>query len=63
MTDLEKSIAMIERFLQEGEYNDEGDYVFVSDTIEAGLLAEPGSMVPGIVLDAAKLLAELKRDE
>ena len=61
MTDTEKRlIDMIDRFLTEGEYNDEGDYVFKSDTPESGPLAEPDTMVPGVVLDACALLRELK---
>ena len=56
----QRLIDMIRRFLQEGDYNDEGDYVFTSDTPESGPLAEPDTMVPKIVLDAAELLRELK---
>jgi hypothetical protein len=54
-----KLVAMIKRFLQEGDYNDEGDYVFASDTVETGPLSEPDTMVPGVVLDACELLREL----
>lgn len=59
MSNEQKLIEMIRRFLQEGDYNDEGDYVFVSDTVESGPLAEPDTMVPGVVLDACALLREI----
>ena len=55
----QKLIEMVKRFLIEGEYNDEGDYVFVSDTAETGPLAEPDTMVPRVVLDAINLLHEI----
>lgn len=56
-----KLVDMIKRFLMEGDYNDEGDYVFKSDTPETGPLSEPDTMVPRIVLDASLLLQEIKR--
>jgi len=55
----QKLIAMLKRFLSEGEYNDEGNYVFVSNAVESGPLSEPDTMVPQVVLDACELLREL----
>ena len=59
----QKLIEMVNRFLIEGEYNDEGDYVFISDTPETGPLAEPDTMVPQLVLDASALLREIRSAE
>ena len=53
---MDEAIALLKRFLTEGDYNDEGDYVFVSDTIESGPLSEPDTMVPQLVLDVAQFL-------
>ena len=53
---LDEAVALLDRFLTDGEYNDEGDYVFVSDTPESGPLAEPDTVIPRLVLDVAAFL-------
>ena len=64
MTDTEKKLAdMIARFLNEGDYNDDGDYMFVSDTPDDDPTVEPVPLVPGVVLDASRLLREIKGDK
>ena len=59
MSNEQKLIEMVKRFLIEGDYNDEGDYVFKSDTQETGPLAEPDTLIPRIVVDAVNLLHEI----
>lgn len=66
MTDQDKIKELndiVRRFLTEGEYNDEGNYVFASDTVETGPNSEPDTMVPRLVLDAAKVLRDIDEKE
>lgn len=62
MTDSEKIAAltgMVKRFLEEGDYNEAGDYVFASDAADPEELSSLAK-IPSVVADALALVRQLE---